>query len=165
MCQQATDQPYSERNGAIIKKLEQDLDQIRARMDAELKSRREVAIQKLQEVQNTFTRDAKLDEALAIREKIRNLKSAGLRALPNPGNLVQYRGQNGTVLIFQVVGAVNRSVYGTDIYTDDSDLSSAAVHANVLKPGQSGLVKVTILPGQDSYLSTTRNDINSSPFA
>lgn len=150
--------------GEIIKKLEQELDQIRSKMDVELKSKREITIQKLQEVQNTFTRDAKLDEALAIREKIRGLKSAGLKALPNPGNLVHYRGQNGTVLIFQVTGGANRSIYGTDIYTDDSDLSAAAVHANVLKPNQTGLVKVTILPGQDSYLSTTRNGINSSPY-
>jgi hypothetical protein len=43
-------------------------------------------------------------------------------------------------------------------------LSAAAVHAGVLKAGEKGTVKVTILPGQTGYQGTTRNGITSSPY-
>src|SRR5262249_15208636 len=53
------------------------------------------------------------------------------------------------------------SVWGTDIYTDDSPLAAVAVHAGVLQVGQKGVVKVTILPGQQSYTGSTRNGVTT----
>lgn len=148
----------------ILKSFEDEAEKIRAKAELEVTVKREAAIRKLQEVQDKYTRDAKLDEAVAIRDTIRGLKSAGLRPLPDPGNLINFRGQNGKVMTFDVVGSANGSVYGTDIYTDDSTLSAAAVHANALRPGERGIVKVTIMPGQDSYLGSQRNGLVSSQY-
>jgi hypothetical protein len=53
------------------------------------------------------------------------------------------------------------SIAGTDIYTDDSALATAVVHAGVLAVGQTGVVRVTILGGQASYAGTTRNGVTS----
>ncbi|MDB5392305.1 MAG: hypothetical protein JWM11_7951 [Planctomycetaceae bacterium] len=148
----------------LNKALEQESNEIRTKMETEIAAKRMVVIRKLQGIQENYSREAKLDEALAVRDLIRSLKSAGLKALPDPGTLIHYRGQEAKVLLFDVVGAIDSSVYGTDVYTDDSDLSTAAVHANVLRPGQRGIVKVTILPGQDAYLGTNKNGVNSSSY-
>ena len=54
---------------------------------------------------------------------------------------------------------------GEDIYTDDSSLAVAAVHAGIVAVDQLGYVRrVTILPGQDHYEGATRNDVTSQPF-
>ena len=84
--------------------------------------------------------------------------------LPNPGSLTAYRGRIGQVFYFTVTGSLAGGIYGTDIYTDDSTLSVAAVHAGVLTNGQTGIIKVTILPGQASYLSTTRHGVTSAGY-
>ena len=49
------------------------------------------------------------------------------------------------------------TVWGSDVYTDDSTLAAAAVHAGAVGAGETGLVKVTILPGESSYDASTRN--------
>ena len=85
--------------------------------------------------------------------------------LADPGDLSGYRGQNGTVLTFEVTGDASGAVWGSDVYTDDSRLSSAAVHAGVLQPGEAGLVRVEILAGQESYEGSTRNGVASGSYA
>jgi LCCL domain len=82
-------------------------------------------------------------------------------ALPDPGTLTGHRGDVGKTLLFDVTGNPNGSAYGTDVYTDDSTLATAAVHAWALAAGQRGVVKVTVLGGQDSYPASTRNGVTS----
>lgn len=158
---------------ALLKTFDQESDAIRARMEAEVAAKREVLIQQLQAMQDGYTREAKLDEAVAIRDTIRQLRRTGMTVLPYPVSsgpygswgLTSYRGQVGKVLHFEVVGGNSGSIYGTDIYTDDSDLATAAVHAGLLKVGEKGVVKVTILPGQASHVSSTRHGITSSAWS
>ena len=85
-------------------------------------------------------------------------------ALPNPGGLTGYRGQNYKILYFTVTSSASGPLWGTDVYTDDSSLAVAAVHAGVLQPGATGIVKVTVLPGVSSYVSTSRHGITSSAY-
>jgi len=88
----------------------------------------------------------------------------GVTAPPDPGNLTGFRQQVGQTLAFTVTGATNGSVWGSGIYTDDSSLAAAAVHAGVLMPGQSGVVQVTILPGQQSYQGSAMNGVQSANY-
>lgn len=81
-----------------------------------------------------------------------------------PDNLTQYRDRVGETLTFTLTGSASGSVWGTDVYTDDSSLAAAAVHAGVLMPGQTGQVAVTILPGQQTYGGSPRNGIASSNY-
>jgi len=85
-------------------------------------------------------------------------------AIPDPGNLTAYRGRNGQVFKFSVVGNAQGTVYGDGIYTDDSRLAAAAVHAGVLGNGESGIVAVEIMPGEQHYDSAYRNGINSLDY-
>lgn len=59
--------------------------------------------------------------------------------------------------------ATPRSVWGSDTYTTDSAVCSAAVHAGVVTDG-GGQLTVTILPGQPAYRGSTRNGIRSSDY-
>lgn len=70
----------------------------------------------------------------------------------------------GTTLVVPVVGSTTGVVWGSGTYTADSSLDTAAVHAGVVAPGESGLCKVTILKGRDSYDGSTANGITTSPY-
>jgi len=72
--------------------------------------------------------------------------------------------QPGTTIYVQVVGKKADRIWGTDIYTSDSDLGAAAVHAGILSIGQTGIVRVKILPGQQSYVGSTRSTIESKSY-
>ncbi len=52
------------------------------------------------------------------------------------------------------------TIYGTDVYTDDSYVCVAAVHAGKI-PRTGGRITVEVRPGQDSYIESTRNGVRS----
>jgi hypothetical protein len=70
----------------------------------------------------------------------------------------------GKTYRFRVTGIVNGSVWGSDVYTTDSSLATAAVHAGVLKSGQTGVVKVTIVAAPPVFAGTTRNGVTTMPY-
>ncbi len=84
--------------------------------------------------------------------------------LPDPGDLESYEDFLGGAYYFTVTGDVDGEIFGTGVYTSDSDLSTAAVHAGILSPGETGTVKVTILPGQSSYQGSTAHGITSRSY-
>jgi hypothetical protein len=85
---------------------------------------------------------------------------------PNPGNLTEYRDKAYQSFFFQVTGASSGSIWGSgSVYTDDSPLATAAVHAGALKDGESGIVRVTVLPGYDHYDGATSNGVTSQSYA
>lgn len=85
-------------------------------------------------------------------------------ALPDPGNLYNYPDRSSKPLKFRVTGRTDGYIWGTDIYTADSPLATAAVHAGALKSGQTGVVKVRLVPGQPAYGGSTRNGVTSQDF-
>ncbi len=125
--------------------------------------RREIIVE-LKPLMTNYAREVKLDSALAVRDYIRALSELMYKVLPDPGTLSSYLPHTRGALYFRVTGRGGGSVWGTDIYTSDSTLATAAVHAGALKDGQTGVVKVTMLPGQDSYSGTTRNGITTSSY-
>lgn len=81
-------------------------------------------------------------------------------------NLTEFRGQVGRrlTLICPPNGQLSSDVYGTDTYTDDSYVCSAAVHAGVITPAAGGMVTIVIAPGQAAYTASTRNGVASKAF-
>jgi hypothetical protein len=88
---------------------------------------------------------------------------------PAPTNLTAYQNQFGKELTFSVTGASttgqSAGVWGTDVYTLDSNLSAAAVHAGVLQPGQTGPVRVRIVQSPPQFVGSFKNGIGSAPYA
>jgi WD40 repeat protein len=68
-----------------IKEFEAEVEAIRKKADADIKARQDRLLQELQALQDSYTRAAKLDEAVAIRDRIRQLRAEF--ALPKPGVL------------------------------------------------------------------------------
>jgi hypothetical protein len=94
----------------------------------------------------------------------------GAAAPPGPaaavasGNMMAYQNQIGAEVQLQVTGALGGTVWGTDVYTLDSSVAAAAVHAGVVQPGQTVTVKVRILPSPPQYVGATRNGVVSTPY-
>ncbi len=149
----------------VVEQLDRDSASIWKDAHGKIGELRRETIRALAPLQDALTRDARLDEAVAVRDCIRALKQGGLKIEPDPGRLVEQNLSPGTVRYFRVVGANGGSLWGTGIYTADSTLAAAAVHAGVLRLGERGVVKVTILPGQSSYAGSDRNGVTSSGFA
>jgi hypothetical protein len=70
----------------------------------------------------------------------------------------------GQTFFFQVAGHGNGSVWGTDVYTSDSSLESACVHAGLLQSGEAGVVKVTMVPPVPVFQGSTRHGVTSRPW-
>jgi hypothetical protein len=70
----------------------------------------------------------------------------------------------GQVLVYEVTGSAQGLVWGTDIYTDDSSIAVAAVHAGLLRPDETGTIMVTILPGRETYRGSTRHGVASGDY-
>jgi beta-lactamase regulating signal transducer with metallopeptidase domain len=83
-----------------------------------------------------------------------------------PISLSSLRDQVGRSFYLQVRGSTTNPepLWGTGVYTDDSSLAAAAVHAGVLDPGETGIVKVTVLPGRDRYEGSTLNGMTSHDY-
>ena len=79
-------------------------------------------------------------------------------------DLISYRGRNNETFRFRAQGKTDGMLWGSDVYTDDSDLATAAVHAGVLQAGQEDIVTVRILPGLNSYSGSTRNGVTSGDY-
>ena len=60
-------------------------------------------------------------------------------------------------------GTLNR-IWGTDVYTDDSSICSAAVHAGKITSQQGGKVTIEMLSGKANYGGSERNGVASSGY-
>lgn len=79
-------------------------------------------------------------------------------------NMINYRGRTGIFSINITGSLVAGAVWGTNIYTDNSNIVSAAVHAGVIQNGENKTVSIETMPGQSSYQGTTRNGISSNSY-
>jgi hypothetical protein len=151
--------------------------EIRARADqaaAEIEDRAEEQVRQrqlalfhtLRPIQDRFARDGRLDEALAVRERIRSLRATLMQAQPDPGNLAYIREpQVGASLLFEVTGSTDGVVWGSGIYTSDSALAAVAVHAGVLADGERGVVRVTFVDAVNvEFVGTERNGVESEDY-
>lgn len=56
------------------------------------------------------------------------------------------------------------SVWGTDVYTQDSSICNAAVHAGKFTMDSGGSVTIELRPGESSYKGSTRNGIKTNDY-
>ncbi len=56
------------------------------------------------------------------------------------------------------------SIWGTNAYTSDSSICTAAVHVGLITIASGGTVVIELAPGEDAYAGTTANGITSSNY-
>jgi phage baseplate assembly protein gpV len=56
------------------------------------------------------------------------------------------------------------AVWGSNVYTDDSSICSAAVHAGLITVEEGGEVTIEVLEGQDEYVGMASNGVESEDF-
>jgi len=61
-------------------------------------------------------------------------------------------------------GGSEHSIWGTDIYTADSSICTAAVHVGRITFERGGAVAIELRPGQSSYQGTLRNGVKSNEY-
>jgi hypothetical protein len=72
------------------------------------------------------------------------------------------RGSDGDQFEYDCpAGGQPDDVWGTDVYTDDSSVCTAAVHAGAITVEEGGTVLIEIRPGEDEYEASSRNGIES----
>ena len=98
-------------------------------------------------------------------KQMRKLLDQGLLAADAPPTMSGLCDTHGSTFYFRVRGTVEGSVWGTDVYTGDSALGAAAVHAGLLKPDQIGIVKVTVVAPPAQFKGAARNGVTSHDFA
>ena len=77
----------------------------------------------------------------------------------------EWRGNNGSIYVVSLpAGGVASEVWGTDIYTDDSSIGSAAVHYGLITFASGGTVAIRILSGQLAYTGSDRNGVISEDW-
>lgn len=81
-----------------------------------------------------------------------------------PAHMYEYNNRIGQTFTFKVTGQVGGSVWGTDLYTTDSSLAAVVVHTGLVKPGETGVVKVSIVPSPPAFVGSTRNGVTSSAY-
>ena len=60
--------------------------------------------------------------------------------------------------------SINPTIYGTDVYTYDSSICTAAVHSGLINRLAGGVVTIQIKPDAGSYTASTRNGIASRSY-
>jgi hypothetical protein len=71
----------------------------------------------------------------------------------------------GKTLKFECpAGGKESSVWGTDIYTLDSSICNAAVHAGKIEMESGGAVTIELRPGESAYKGSARNGITTHDY-
>jgi hypothetical protein len=113
----------------------------------------------IQELVAYFERRGRLS-----RPQVRKLLEQGLLAGDAPPTMVNLCEPVGATYYFRVTGDAVGSVWGTDIYTGDSLMATAAVHAGLVQASETAVVKVTVVPPPPQYHGSTRNGVTSHDF-
>lgn len=81
-----------------------------------------------------------------------------------PADLRHLRGQSAAITCDCPAGAVAGRVWGDGVYTDDSSVCRAALHAGRIEAGAGGRVRIELAPGRSSYAGATRNGVETQSY-
>lgn len=80
-------------------------------------------------------------------------------------NATEHRGQDGSTFEYECpAGGTLGSLWGTETYTDDSSVCTAAVHVGLITIADGGTVTIEIQPGGDTYVAGEANDVISEYY-
>jgi len=113
----------------------------------------------VQELVNYFDRRGKLSPT-----QLRKLLEQGFLAADAPATMLGLCDSIGATYYFRVIGQMDGSLWGTDVYTGDSQIGAAAVHAGLMKPLEVAVIKVTVVGPPTQFHGSVRNGVTSHDF-
>jgi hypothetical protein len=113
----------------------------------------------IQELVAYFDRRGRL-----TRDQIRKLLDQGLLAAEAPPNMLNLCDPIGATYYFRVTGEATGPLWGTDIYTGDSAIAAAAVHAGLVRAGETAVAKITVEKPLAQYQGSVRNGVTSRDY-
>jgi hypothetical protein len=113
----------------------------------------------MQELVAYFDRRGRLS-----RKDLRRLLDQGFLASDAPTTMIDLCDRVGAVYYFRVTGDTNGPLWGTDVYTGDSALAVAAVHAGLVRPGSAAILRVTVEQPLKAYPGSSRHGVTSHDF-
>jgi hypothetical protein len=113
----------------------------------------------IQELVAHFERQNRLSN-----DEVKALLDQGFLASDAPARIQDLCDTPGTTYYFRVTGVSEGSAWGTDVYTGDSSLALVAVHAGAAKPGETAVVRVTVVPPLSHYQGSVRNGVTTHDY-
>jgi hypothetical protein len=113
----------------------------------------------VQELVSYFDRRGKLS-----RKQLRKLLEQNFIASDAPSSMHGLCETVGSTYYFRVTGTTEGQVWGTDTYTRDSNIGAAAVHAGLLKAGETAVLRVTVVAPPEKYPGSTRNGVTTTEY-
>ena len=101
---------------------------------------------------------------LLSKRQVRQLIEKGYLAAEAPPNMLELSSTIGASYYFRVHGEIDGPLWGTDIYTGDSSLAAAAVHAGLVEAGEAAILKVNVVAPLTNYKGSVRNGVISHDF-
>ena len=98
------------------------------------------------------------------RRQLRKLLEQNFVASEAPANMHGLCETVGTTYYFRVTGVTEGQLWGTDIYSGDSTIGAAAVHAGLLQPGKTDVLRVTVVTPPERFPGTVRNGVTSTEY-
>ena len=113
----------------------------------------------VQELVNYFDRRGRLSP-----KQLRKLLEQGFLAADAPATMQGLCDTVGTSYYFRVIGQIDGQLWGTDVYTADSLIGTAAVHAGLIKPLEVAVLKVTVVAPPGQFTGSVRGGVTSHDF-
>lgn len=113
----------------------------------------------VQEMIGYFDRRGKLS-----RRQLKKLLEDSYVATDAPSSMHGLCDVTGATYYFRITGTTEGQIWGTDIYTRDSTLGAAAVHMGLLQPGESAVLRVTVVEPPKHFPGTARNGVTTSDY-
>ena len=79
-------------------------------------------------------------------------------------NAINKRGNIGSEYYYKIIGSEDGTVWGDNIFTDDSNIAKAAVLEGKCKLGEKSIVGIKMLEGKSSYSSSNKNGVSSISY-
>lgn len=113
----------------------------------------------IQELASYFDRRGRLSP-----HQLGRLIEQGLLAHDPPRTMVDHCAEIGRSYYFRVVGEMDGPIWGTDVYTGDSSVSTAAVHAGLVKPGDAAVLRIVVVEPPEQFNGSLRHGVSSHDF-
>ena len=79
-------------------------------------------------------------------------------------NATDKRGNIGSEYYYRIIGSEDGTVWGDNIFTDDSNIAKAAVLAGKCQLGEKSVVGIKMIEGKSSYSSSNKNGVSSITY-